>query len=653
MFDLEHHRLDYLSLLLPPDGFVLSRAVGTTYSLDLAALSAVAMALANGTVPSERQENNLVYLYSSLKALNRRVGIFYEKGLVRGNLQSKSLISLCEPLLQQVALPTRGEAASQLASFHPKIWVLEFEGANGTRTYRFLTMSRNLTFDKSMDVAVSLEGTPTQEAQLSTAPLADFLEHVAHLGQQHEDGSQNAPSFLAEDLARAIRTVRFEADGWFNDFEFLPLSSYAPESSRVLDAQPGGDDISLFATPHTRALIVSPFLSTPESPKSPLHRVQATEKRVLVTRPESLASKHLDAYLDTFECFVPKQWLETTEEEAEPERGYGSTHLSQLHAKLYLVEDADPTTRDLYLGSLNATANGVTNNVEFLLRLRFRKRTMTFEEVLGQLKAKDSLFEPANPAFLDIDLQAQDKATQELESSLHVSAKSFVIARVDVEPAADPKQRTVRIQFDYPRPLINEYPERTLEIRPASSERAFVPLTRAALEEGAIEAIALLDEISTFFELRITDCLPSSPGCTEDPPVTRHFVIQCPQEGFHLTEEDVSARNAVLLDSVITFSATALQEYISMALAGHLDSFADDPPKRHRSETTSGMPQRPYPLNAASTYEHLLKLASQDPDRLEQAKTMLTHLAKHDEVAELLELIGLITEAAGGAHAAR
>ena len=38
-------RTDYSSILMPPDGYRLDRAVGATYSLDLETLTAVAICL--------------------------------------------------------------------------------------------------------------------------------------------------------------------------------------------------------------------------------------------------------------------------------------------------------------------------------------------------------------------------------------------------------------------------------------------------------------------------------------------------------------------------------------------------------------------------------------------------------------------------------
>ncbi len=43
--DSNRDRTDYGGILMPPDGYRLDRAVGTTYSLDLEALTAVAICL--------------------------------------------------------------------------------------------------------------------------------------------------------------------------------------------------------------------------------------------------------------------------------------------------------------------------------------------------------------------------------------------------------------------------------------------------------------------------------------------------------------------------------------------------------------------------------------------------------------------------------
>ena len=45
MLKTEKDRLNYGNILLPPEGYKLEKAVGTSYSLDLEALTAVAITL--------------------------------------------------------------------------------------------------------------------------------------------------------------------------------------------------------------------------------------------------------------------------------------------------------------------------------------------------------------------------------------------------------------------------------------------------------------------------------------------------------------------------------------------------------------------------------------------------------------------------------
>ena len=45
MLDPKNNYIDYAELLKPPLGFILKRAIGTTYSLDLQALLAVPVAM--------------------------------------------------------------------------------------------------------------------------------------------------------------------------------------------------------------------------------------------------------------------------------------------------------------------------------------------------------------------------------------------------------------------------------------------------------------------------------------------------------------------------------------------------------------------------------------------------------------------------------
>ena len=80
--------------------------------------------------------------------------------------------------------------------FHPKVWLLRFLADSGAVRYRFLCLTRNLTFDRSWDTVLCLEGDlPNRtNAYSRNRPLADFVSALAkgelkpkNLGTQNKD----------------------------------------------------------------------------------------------------------------------------------------------------------------------------------------------------------------------------------------------------------------------------------------------------------------------------------------------------------------------------------------------------------------------------------------------------------------------------------
>lgn len=68
--DSNRDRTDYSGILMPPDGYRLDRAVGTTYSLDLEALTAVAICLGL----SEETDSKLILQLSEFYEITARSG---------------------------------------------------------------------------------------------------------------------------------------------------------------------------------------------------------------------------------------------------------------------------------------------------------------------------------------------------------------------------------------------------------------------------------------------------------------------------------------------------------------------------------------------------------------------------------------------------
>jgi hypothetical protein len=160
--------------LRPPDGYALHSAVGTTYSLDLMALLAAPLAFT--VFDCEDREGRVamdpLVLLEALREHARRVTIFCQAGRIAVPPQHRPLLGYLEGSVVEAAAPDRH------GSFHPKVWALRYECEDEPVRYRLLCLSRNLTFDRSWDTALVLEGELRERvyAIADNHPIGDFFK---------------------------------------------------------------------------------------------------------------------------------------------------------------------------------------------------------------------------------------------------------------------------------------------------------------------------------------------------------------------------------------------------------------------------------------------------------------------------------------------
>ena len=142
-------RTDYSSILMPPDGYRLDRAVGATYSLDLETLTAVAICLGLSEESDSKLMQNPIGVLNTLQKVSDKIVLFCEAGQIKVPTKPTALSILLEKMVVEVALP-KDRQLGRYPSFHPKTWVLAYVNADGDKKYRFVVMSRNLTFDRIM-----------------------------------------------------------------------------------------------------------------------------------------------------------------------------------------------------------------------------------------------------------------------------------------------------------------------------------------------------------------------------------------------------------------------------------------------------------------------------------------------------------------------
>lgn len=336
MFDLANDRLGYSELLRPDAGYSLDFAVGMTYSLDLEALLGVPVALGLPEAEDAGSLRNPLCVLEAIRKSADRIALFCNIGCIKLPQKIMSVHSLLESSVFQVKLGRNG-------NFHPKIWVLKYSQEGHESYIKLIVMSRNLTFDSSIDIYVALCGAVGSEVSEKNKPLADFIQYMA----QYAGRKKQQVLSLAED---ALKVAEFEVSHPFKDYDFYPIGipGYEGNNNPLL-----GRKNAIFA--------VSPFLSDGTVEKMTAFH---TQRKTLVTRKESVT----EAVMNAFEhVYVTKDELSDNE--------YGAKQ--DIHAKIYFVS----TNIDnyLYLGSANASENAFRRNIECLLRLTYKPYSMGYK----------------------------------------------------------------------------------------------------------------------------------------------------------------------------------------------------------------------------------------------------------------------------------
>jgi hypothetical protein len=164
-----------MDLLRPPAGYRIDQAVLTTYSLDLDVLLALPLAvLAQSDQSIEQLLEDPLLLLEALREAGDRVHVFVDEGGIAIPHTSRALYALLERSVHPVRAPNGG-------AFHPKLWVVRFANESGSTLLRAAVSSRNLTFDRSWDVALVSDGVPEERPVASSRPLGRLLGSLPDL----------------------------------------------------------------------------------------------------------------------------------------------------------------------------------------------------------------------------------------------------------------------------------------------------------------------------------------------------------------------------------------------------------------------------------------------------------------------------------------
>lgn len=584
MFRPKEDRLNYGQLLVPPVGYTLDLAVGTTYSLDLETLMAVSIALGIQESTDSSLSNNPFAILKSLQVLSDKMLVFCEAGQIAAMQPEKSPLML---LLDKMIVPVklREMKGKGFPSFHPKTWTLQYSDAEGNRLYRFIVLSRNLTFDRSWDVAVSLNGKYTKKEQATSIPIVDFLNYLKYNaleGVSLKTEKRRILNSLIQDLPYVLFSVD---DKRFLDFEIIPLGI----------GQDNIDDDPLMWDSFHDLLVFSPFISSGVMCSFDARKMLKDTRRHLITRTSELYK--IAGKLDTFRVYTMKDTVVEGEEIVSDEETE-KIQPQDIHAKMYLMTKGSRSS--LYLGSMNASENGLHRNVEMLLRLSGYRYYLNMDAIESDLFGPD---EKENP-FEEIDLAGVDAIAPETEEkdALERVLKGICRLKSKAEVIRDGDKYNVTVSFISPR---GGFPN--AEIAPARTVRS-----QQLAEEVSFEGLSAL-ELTELYRITVK-------GETEN--ISRMILIPTEMP----SDRDDMVVRSILKDkrAFVDYLAFILgDDYVLSALEIETSAASDRDVDRRSVE--DGLP---------AIYEKMLKTAYTEPERLKEIRLVMDRISDTEVIPD-------------------
>lgn len=407
----------FLQALRPPEGYKFDRGIGTTFTLDLYTLLVTPLSLAFFEYESpERAFEDPLALLESLRRYTDRLMVFCEAGRIDFPANASPLLSYLEEMVIEVKPPRNG-------AFHPKFWLLRYVSDDTPPLYRLLNLSRNLTFDRSWDLILQLEGQVVHRKNgfSRNRPVADFL---AALSSLVEDKATAQVQGLLTILADEVKRVDFLPVEGFDDITFYPSGI------------PGYRGYP-FKNIINRLLVISPFLSdrflkrlTEDGADHALiSRVDSLDRLSASTRDrfENIYTLNEDAEQEPIEAS-----LETSASDNQGDILTLNTHdLSGLHAKLLVSENGREAT--WLVGSANATEAGFHRNIEFMIELSGNRSKIGIDKILNAEDLKNALINLLIPYRLPEEKTCIDQDQKQAEAIVDNVRRWLVRCDIELE----------------------------------------------------------------------------------------------------------------------------------------------------------------------------------------------------------------------------
>lgn len=582
-----------MELLRPPVGCKFHSAIGTTYSLDL--MSALMLPLSFVFFDWERENGDLSDPLALLEALqlNRdRFSVFCQAGNIRIPKGKYSrLLTFLEPCIHEVRPP------DPKGVFHPKIWAVRYVDQEGAIHYRVLCLSRNLTFDRSWDTVVALDGVLTDSKTPIPAnrPLAEFIGALPQLCLHSLPAARKK---TAAKIADELLRVRFE---WPEGFE--------RESCRFWSSGLDGKRIEPFEKLRQDCLIVSPFVS-----ESVIRDFLGNSGRVhLVSREESLQAIPLETLkkCESLQYLSPQLVEEETDDIQIPEP---NEVLEGLHAKLFVIDHG--TTSHVFSGSFNATNHAFDHNVEFMVEMVGRRKDVGVSRFLAEEKGSTRFANLLQAYSLDAPVTPVDPLVQEFDNLFRETKNSLFDALPHFQVSSSKSPDLFELWLEW-----KKKPKLPGALVHAKVWPITLPKERALLVSGNTELWEVSHE-------GITPLLAISLEC-EIGKVRREssFVMNLPLEGAP------NDRHDRVVASLLEGKEQLLRYILFLLAAGNEEAAASGELARM---LMGGKNQSELLVSMPSLLETMLRALHRGPEQMKRVATLLESLKRCGKGAEFV-----------------
>ena len=593
----------YTEALRPPADYVFDKGLAATYTLDLTTVLAVPIHLVLHSARDPRKLlKDSVALLEALRRVSSQFTVYCDSGRIHAPTSTNILYSLLEPVVVEVIAPRGG-------AFHPKFWVLRFvpdDQSEKPPILRLLVLSRNLTFDRSWDICLTLEGSPGRRRIGINREFGELVARLPHFARREVPAKRQEQ---ARRLGAETRLVRWQLPLGFREYRFhvlgLKRRPWRPAKCGNM-------------------AIISPFCDA-----AALKELigQSSRKTFLISRPEALEQLPLEL-LSNVECFYLHEAAETEDgEDARNQEDADQPLVNSvgLHAKGYLGEYGGWYSRTI-VGSANATSAALrrASNIEFLVEMEGKTSAVgSIEELLSPDKF-GSLLQRFVPSDEPLPEDPERIARKEAERIYAVFLDSLLRAdlRLRVEKTDKSSAESVLFLSGQSPPDLSQITQ--LRVWPVTVDRSqAVDVLDPQAWERILLPVRALSSMCGFigFEVAIEAKVSKKP-------FRWRFVLNVP------FENPPRGRNSDIVRAVIS-NREGFLRYV-LLLLGDLRDFSPNSALGQLLKQFGLRAQMDSPFDELPLLEHLIRAYSREPKRLDSIKKLVADLQKTEEGHNLL-----------------